>query len=358
MSRRRASNTFPPQRSAVRRAGAFIGLSLLGLAVFATGAWGVLALAVSGPSNPALRYGLAAAFGIAALAALVALALRRWPALAAYGALFVGALAWYFSLAPSNQRDWVPENAKLARATVDGDIVTVHNIRNFSYRTETDFTPAYYDKRFDLRQLEGVDLVSVYWMGPHVAHVFLSFAFAGGEHLAVSIEARKEKGEGYSTVNGFFRQYELYYVVADERDVIGLRSNVRADPPEQVYLYRLQGRPEAARRVFMAYIDQINALAQRPEFYNSLTTNCTTNIWVASRVNAEHVPFSWKILASGHVPEYLYEHGRLAGAGLPFAALQLRAFANGRAQATGIGPDFSQRIRDPAAPSTLPARAP
>jgi len=358
MTPRRSSEPFAPQRSAARRAGAFIGLSLLGLALLSTGAWGVLALAVSGPANAALRFGLAAGFGIAALAALVALALRRWRALAAYAALFVAALAWYFSLAPSNERDWVTENAVLARATVAGDIVTVHNIRNFSYRTETDFTPAYHDKRFDLRQLEGVDLVSVYWMGPHVAHVFLSFAFAGGEHLAVSIEARKEKGEGYSTVNGFFRQYELYYVVADERDVIGLRSNVRADPPEQVYIYRLQGRTEAARRVFMAYIDQINALAERPQFYNSLTTNCTTNIWVASRVNAEHVPFSWKILASGHVPEYLYEQGRLAGGELPFAELQRRAFVNGRAQAAGIVPDFSRRIRDLAAPSTLPPRLP
>ena len=99
-------------------------------------------------------------------------------------------------------------------------MVTVHNIRNFSYRRETDYTPAWYDKTYDLRQLEGVDLVATYWMGPAVAHIFLSFAFAGGDHLAVSIETRKERGEGYSTVRGFFRQYELYYVVADVRDVL------------------------------------------------------------------------------------------------------------------------------------------
>jgi hypothetical protein len=331
-----------------------VGLVVLGLLIAAVGAWGVLALAVSGPPVQALRLGLAAGFGAAALATLVALAIRRWRwrGLAAYGLLFAATLVWYFGIAPSNDREWLAENAVLAHATVEGDIVTVHNIRNFSYRTETDFTPAYYDKRFDLRQLEGVDLVASYWMGPHIAHVFLSFAFAGGEHLAISIEARKEKGEGYSTVNGFFRQYELQYVVADERDLIGLRTNIRADPPEQVYLYRVLGEKGAGRRLFMDYIEKINALHKQPAFYNSLTTNCTTNIWLNSRVNPDHLPFSWKILASGHVPQYLHENGRLAGGDLPFAELQQRALLNPRAQAAGIAADFSMRIREIEAPAS------
>jgi hypothetical protein len=335
-----------------RRAARLAGLWLLGAGLLAVGAWGVLALAVSGPQNPALRMGLAAGFGVASLAALASLVVGRWRwrGLALYALVFAAALAWYFSLTPSNDRDWVPENAVLPTATVDGDLVTLHNIRNFSYRSETDFTPAYYDKRFDLRQLEGVDLVAVYWMGPHIAHVFLSFAFAGGDHLAISIEARKEKGEGYSTVNGFFRQYELHYVVADERDVIGLRTNHRANPPEYVHVYRLDGRLAEGRRLFMEYVQQINAVAARPVFYNSLTTNCTTTLWLHNRVNPEHVPFSWKILASGHVPEYLHEHGRLAG-GLPFAELQQRALVNARAQAAGDATDFSLRIRDAAAQS-------
>jgi hypothetical protein len=326
---------------------------LLGLLIAGAGGWGVLALAVSGPQAETLRLGLAAGFGAASLAALVALALRRWRwrALAAYLGLFAAMLVWFFSIEPSNERDWLTENAVLPHATIDGDIVTVHNIRNFSYRTETDFTPAYYDKRFDLAKFEGVDLVATYWMGPHIAHIFLSFAFAGGDHLAISIEARKEQGEGYSTVKGFFRQYELYYVVADERDVIGLRTNHRQDPPEQVYVYRLQGDLDAGRRLFVAYMEQINALAKRPAFYNTLTTNCTTNIWLHSRVNPEHVPLSWKILASGHVPEFLYEQGRLAGGGLPFAEIQRRALVNARAQAAGEAADFSRRIRDVAAPA-------
>ena len=240
----------------------------------------------------------------------------------------------------------------LPHATIDGDFVTVHNIRNFAYRTETDFTPAYYDRRFDLRKLEAVDLVASYWMGPHIAHVFLSFGFADGEHLAVSIEARKEKGEGYSTVNGFFRQYELQYVVADERDLIGLRTNYRADPPEQVYLYSVLGERESARRLFLDYIEKINGLAKQPAFYNSLTTNCTTNIWLNSRVNPDHLPFSWKILASGHVPEYLYENGRLADGKRPFPELQQSALLNPRAKAAGTAGDFSRRIREVEAPAS------
>jgi Domain of unknown function (DUF4105) len=254
-------------------------------------------------------------------------------------------LAWWQGVEPSNDRDWQTEVAVLPYATVSGDLVTVHNIRNFDYRTETDFTPAYYDKAFDLRKLQGVDLVAVYWMGPAIAHTILSFAFEGGDHLAFSIETRKEKGEGYSTIKGFFRQYEIYYVVADERDVVRLRTNYRKDPPEHAYLYRVHGPVENGRRLFLQYIEKINSLKDRPEWYNTLTTNCTTNIWAHTRINPGHLPFSWKILASGYVPEYLYEAGRLNNT-LPFAELQRLSEINARAQAADKAADFSVRIRE------------
>ncbi|MDZ7589326.1 MAG: DUF4105 domain-containing protein [Rubrivivax sp.] len=329
------------------RAASVLGLLLLGVFVALAGGWGALALAISGPPQEVLRLGLTTAFGAATLAALVGLALQRWRwrALGLYLVLFVAVLAWYFGLEPRNDRDWVVDNAVLPQATVEGDQVTVSGIRNFDYRSETDFTPAYYDKRYDLNRLEGVDLVATYWMGPAVAHIFLSFAFEGGEHLAVSIETRREKGEGYSTVKGFFRQYELYYVVADERDVIRLRTNFRKDPPEQVHVYRVAGTREAARRVFLDYMASVSALKAKPEFYNSLTTNCTTTIWTHSLINPGHVPFSWKILASGYVPQYLYEQGRLQDGGLPFAELQQRALVNARAQQADAAADFSTRIR-------------
>jgi len=194
-------------------------------------------------------------------------------------------------------------------------------------------------------------------MGPAIAHTFVSFDFGGDDHLAISIETRKEKGEAYSTIKGFFRQYELYYVVADERDVIRLRTNYRRDPPEDAYVYRVQGSLENARRVFLDYMAKINALKVHPEFYNTLTTNCTTNIWFHTRVNPGHIPFSWKILASGYVPEYLYQTGRL-DTRLPFAELQQRAHINARAHAADGAPDFSRLIREmpettvPATPQT------
>ncbi|MFZ3206413.1 MAG: DUF4105 domain-containing protein [Pseudomonas sp.] len=335
-------------RKVLTRYAIAVALLLLGLLIATAGGWGVLAITFTGPADTTLRTSLAGAIAIATLAALVGLGFRRWRgrALAAYLVLFAGLLVWWSRIEPSNQRDWQTDVAVLPYATIDGDRVTVHNIRNFDYRSETDYSPAYYDKQFDLSKLEGVDLVASYWMGPAIAHTFLSFAFEGGDHLAISIETRKEKGEGYSTIKGFFRQYELFYVVADERDVIRLRTNFRQDPPEQVYLYRLQGPLENGRRLFLEYLHGMNALRDKPEFYNTLTTNCTTQIWMSARVNTEHIPFSWKILASGYVPQYLYEHGRLGEHELSFSEVQRRALINTRAKGVDSPLNFSARIRD------------
>jgi hypothetical protein len=333
--------------SGLRQAIRLASLGLGALLLLGTAVWGVLALYYFDHAAASVRTGLATAFAIASSAALVAFASprRRWRALTAHAVLFALVLWRWQAIEPSNTRDWQPESAVLAQASVDGERVTVRNIRNFDYRSETDFTPAYYDKTFDLRQLDAVDLVAVYWMGPAIAHVFLSFGF-GSDRLAISIEARKERGEGYATLPGFFRQYELIYVVADERDVIRLRTNYRSNPPETVHVYPLVGKREDLRRLFLDYMREVNALAARPEFYHSLTTNCTSNIWLHARVNPDHVPYSWKILASGYVPEYLYEAGRL-DTRVPFAELQRRSTVNARAHAADTAVDFSQRIRMP-----------
>ncbi|MBV2131747.1 DUF4105 domain-containing protein [Pseudomonas sp. MAP12] len=327
---------------------AVVGLALLGLLVSMAAGWGALAIVLRGPHDETLRNALATVFIFASLATLIALASRRWRwrAFGSYLAVLVVLGVWWSGIEPSNDRVWQADVAALPHATIEGDIITVHNIRNFAYRSETDYTPAWYDKRYDLRKLQGVDLGAVYWMGPAIAHVFLSFDFGGGDHLAVSIETRKEEGEGYSTLKGFFREYELYYVVADERDLIRLRTNYRRDPPEDVYLYRMQGDIENGRRLFLEYMKRINSLRERPEFYNTLTSNCTTSIWMNTRVNPGHLPLDWKILASGYVPEYLYEQGRLDSQGLPFAELQRRVHVNARAQAADAAADFSKRIRE------------
>jgi hypothetical protein len=323
----------------LRRAAALLVLS--GMTV-----WGGMAIYYGDARPGTMLTVLAAAFALAGLAAIVSQFVRRRRRNAALGfaALFAAVLVWWLNIPPSNQRDWQTDVARPAHAEIKGDLVTVRDIRNFDYRSETDYTPAYYDKTFDVRKLRSVDMVAVYWMGPAIAHTFLSFGFEDGDHLAVSIETRKEKNEDYSTVKGFFKQYELYYVVADERDVIRLRTNYRKNPPEDVYVYRVHGPVENGRRVFLKYMQRISKLREKPEFYNTLADNCTTGIWMNSRVNPGHPRLSWKILASGYVPEYLYEAGRLAP-GLPFAELQRQSHVNARAQVADQAMDFSRRIR-------------
>ena len=323
----------------------FIVALLLALIFVASAAWGTLAVHYSDLGNTALGSALAAFFVLFSLVVLVGIFVRRWPwrSLAAYGLVFAGLIAWWSGIAPSNDRNWKPEVAKLPLASIDGDRITIRNIRNFAWRKESDFTPAYYDKTFALSKLSSVDLIAVYWGSPAIAHMMVSFNFGVDDHLDVSIERRDEIGESYSTIKGLFKQYELFYVVADERDVIRLRTNVRV-PREDVYVYRLKGPIEDGRRLFLEYLKEINSLASQPEFYNTLATNCTGNIWLHSKVNPGSVPYSWKILLSGYVPEYLYEQGKL-DTSLPFPELQRRSLVNAAAQAADQAADFSSRIR-------------
>lgn len=324
-----------------------VGFTTLALLVAAIGIWGACLLEYAGPRSDLLRTALVVGFALAAAATLIALFVPRWRwrAIGAYVVLCAGLAVLWSSLEPTNDRNWQTDLAVLAKATIDGDKVTIRNIRNFDYRSETDYTPAYYDKTFDLGELRSLDIVTSYWTGPAIAHVFVSFGFAEDDYLAISIEVRKPKGEGYSTLKGFFRQYELIYIVADEWDLIRLRTNYRRDPPEDVYIFRTNSSIEAKRRLFLEYIRRINALRTQPEFYNTLTTNCTTGIWMNSHVNPGSVPLSWKILATGYVPEYLYEQGRLEAEGLSFPDLRALAHVNARAQTADKVVDFSRRIR-------------
>ncbi len=323
-----------------------LGRFVVAFVILAATAWGALALFYTGPSPQALRSLLAGLFGLVGLVAAVVFLFsrRRWRAAGAFAAVFLLWVVWWSTVRPSNDRDWQTEVAVLPYATIAGDLVTMHNIRNFDYRSETDFTPAYYDKTFDLRQLDSVDMIAVYWMGPEIAHIILSYGFAGRDYLAVSIETRKERSEEYSTLKGFFRQYELFYVVADERDVIRVRTNYRKDPPEEVYLFRLHGPTENARRLFLDYVREINSLKEHAEFYNTLTTNCTTSIFMHTRVNPGHMALNWKLVLSGYTPAYVYEQGRL-DTSLPLEELKKRSRINDAALAADHAPDFSQRIR-------------
>ena len=320
-----------------------LALCLLGL-----GAWAALALLDAGSDAGTLRRVLAAAMASLTIACAVAVLLGRGipRALVALAVPALAVAGWFATLEARNDRAWTADVARAPWAEIDGDLVTIHEVRHFAWRTETDFTEHWETRTVDLAKLEGVDLIGSYWMGDAIAHVMVSFAFQDAPALAISIETRKEVGEPYSTVLGFFRRYELVYVVADERDLIGVRTNVRADPPEDVYLYRVAAPKEAARRLFLEYVRDMNELREHPQFYNTATTNCTTMVLINNRVNGATSLLNWKILLSGYLPQLAYERGRLDQS-LPFPELRRRSRVNDAARAAGLdAPDFSARIRE------------
>ncbi len=316
-----------------------IGTVLLWLCLLAMAGWSILAIYYSNLS-PGTRPVAAALFGVTSLGILLFVRPRR-RGTAIFLALFALLVAWWFTIPPSNDRDWQPDLAVLSWAEITGDKVTIHNIRNCDYRTETDFTVRHYDKTFDLAKLKRVDFFLIYWGSPSIAHTMVSFDFEGQGNVCFSIETRKEKGEDYSTVKGFFRQYEIIYVVADERDVVRLRTNYRK---EDVYLYRLNASPEIARKVFLHYLGEVNRLKERPEWYNALTSNCTTSIRQHTKLYNPNARLDWRMIVNGYIDEMLYER-KLLDTSLPFAELKKRSYINPRAQAADTDPVFSQRIR-------------
>lgn len=280
------------------------------------------------------------AFAIAIVAVLILL--RGAGRLVAVFGAFALVLAWWFTLKPSNDRQWQPDVAQTPRAEINGDEVTLHNVRNCDYRTETDFTPRWETRTVRLSQITGIDMAINYWGSPWMAHPIVSFQFADAPPLCFSIETRKEIGESYSAIGGIYRQFELIYIVSDERDVIRVRTNFRKG--EDVYLYRLTITPEQARGRFLEYVNTLNNLHAKPRWYNAITTNCTTTIR-AQHPAGKRLPWDWRMLLNGKGDEMMFERGALAAGGLAFADLKNQALINPAAQAAGDAPDFSHRIR-------------
>ncbi len=247
---------------------------------------------------------------------------------------------------PSNARDWSPDQAVLAYAEINGDIAHVYNVRNCTYLDKDTYVVNYYDKTFDLSRLRGVDFFVVPFRGmPGLAHTMISFDFGEEEHLAVSVEIRRERGEQYDLLKSMLNQYELMYVVADERDVVKLRTNYRGD---DVYLYRARATPEQARMLFVDVMERVNKLASHPEYYNVFTNNCTTNL--VNHINrvapgkVPYRPYSPKILLTGHSDRLAYDLG-LLDTSLPFEEARRRAKISDRARFYATAADFSDRIR-------------
>lgn len=286
---------------------------------------------------------LRAALAVAVVAFSVwALWVRRRPSsIAAFWAMFIVVLAWFSLIPPSNDRAWREEVSVLPTATIDGDRVRLRGVRNFAYRSRDDFDARWEEREVSLSHLTSIDFFVSFWMPGPIGHTFLSFNFDDAPPVSVSIETRPEVGEGYSPVASLFKQYELIYVVGNERDLVGVRTNYRG---EDVFRYRILASPEAARRLFLVYLERINELAARPEFYHLLSDSCTVNI--VRYANAAGRDGGWDVrhFLNGLIDRYFYE-ARLIDTSLPFEELRRRANITAQSKAAIAAPDFSDRIR-------------
>ena len=326
----------------MRRILRIVGTGALAVFLFLSAVWANLAIAYQLPGSAAVRIGACLVLNLIALAALVAIVQRKhWRAVLVYAAAYALLLAWSGSISASNDNNWAADVVHGITGIVDGDRLSVSNVRNFSWRTETDYTEGWEQRTYDLSKLRSLDLFLVYWMGPSIAHTIMSFGFADGRYLDFSIELRRPQNDQYSAVAGFFKTHELVYIGADERDLLTLRK-VRN---EQIQLYRLRTPPERARALLAEYIKQANDLAAYPRFYNTLTTNCTTTIFNMVRAVTSSIPFDWRIILTGHLPGYLYDHGAV-DTSIPLEELRQRAEVTGRVEAGLSELEFSSRIRE------------
>jgi hypothetical protein len=252
-------------------------------------------------------------------------------------------LAGCAGLTPSQYRDWSPDQAVLPHAEIEADRAVVHNIRNCVYLPDKSYVVRHYDKAFDLRRIESVDFFVVPFRdSPGLAHTMLSFGFQNGERVAVSVEIRRTREAEYSVLKGLLRQFELMYVVGDEQDLVKLRSNIRKD---DVYLYRARATPEQTRELFVDVLQRVNQLAERPEFYDLFTNNCTTNIVRhVNHLSPHKVRYGWEVLLPGYSDRLAYDLG-LLDTDLPFEEAKRRARITEVAQNCGDGADFSATIR-------------
>jgi hypothetical protein len=320
------------------------GIGIVWLVIAALSAWAVLALYFD--LSPARLHILIPLLYVLAIVILGYFAKRPLRIVGLCVPGFLTVLICWLSLKPSNNRNWQPDDAETPWAEISGDQVTIHNFRDCTYKTESDYRCEWRRKTVSLAQIRGLDLFVTYWGSPWIAHPILSFQFGDDEHVAASIETRDEANEGYSAIRGFFRQYELLYIFSDERDLVRLRTNYRKG--EEVYLFHTTAGPEWSRQLFLQYLRKANELHENPQWYNAMTDNCTTNIFTqmaaTGQLPAGSSLHDWWILLNGRGPEILYRHGNLAGE-LPFPELMDRAHINPVARESGNSPDFSRKIR-------------
>jgi hypothetical protein len=317
-------------------------IGVLALACVVSALWASLALWFQLPAPDSLRYGSIAVLVIVALIALVGLFWRGHRRFAlGYVMALCAVLLWWSTVKPALDRDWAPEVAHGVTGTIDGNQLTLDNVRNFEWRTPKDFIEHWESRTYDLSKIATADLFLVYWSGPTIAHTIMGFGFTDGRYLDFSIEIRPERHEEYSALAGFFKQYELVFIGADERDLLALRKAFKED----VRIYRLRATPESARKLLISYVEEANDLAVHPRFYNTLTTNCTTTIFALLKSVVPHVPLDWRIVLNGYLPSFIYDVGAV-DTSIPLNELIERANVSNRIEPDLDEIEFSRRLRE------------
>jgi hypothetical protein len=303
-------------------------------------AWGTLALWYKAPRGARIVcIALWAAFAAASIGAFWC----GYPgtALAAFAAAYGLLLIWWHRLRPSNDRPWADDVAQTVGGKIDGSVVTLDKVRDFEWRSNTDFTPRWTTRSYDLARLHSLDMIVSYWARPSIAHMLISFGFSEDEYVAFSVEIRRDERQSFSEISGFFKEFELVVIAAEERDIVRLRTNVRR---EQTYLFRLNLEPEAMRALFLAYVAEANALVREPRFYHTITGNCTTVLYRMLRRIVRRLPFSYRVLLSGYMPEYFYGTGYLDRR-YPLEELRTLGYVSERGRLADTSPTYSTDIR-------------
>src|SRR5450631_1157480 len=328
----------PATASSLRTAAAVLATLLI---IFPA-IWGGFALWYQIPGGQSFRGLCVVLWGAFSFAMLIAL----WQGRITLGVIaitvaLVGLLLWWTRLTPTNDHDWADDVAQITTGAVDGARVTLHNVRNFDWRSETDYTQRWETRSYDLDRLRSVDMIMSYWSRPAIAHMLISFGFDGGSQVVFSVEIRRQKSQVFSEIGGFFKEFELSIIAADERDVIRLRTNIRG---EEDYLYRLRLPAAAMRSLFLGYVGEANKLVDAPRFYNTVTVNCTTLVYQMMKRIVGHLPRDYRLLLSGYLPEYVYGVG---GLDLRYTLEELRALGHitDRARRADRDPNFSAEIR-------------
>ncbi len=317
-------------------------LVLATITILVGAAWGALALAYQAPGG-VVGQRIAASLWLLFSLAIVVVLWRHGARIpvAVFAVAFALLLAWWHTLEPSNTRVWADEVARTVTGRIDGAAVVLENVRNFDWRGRDDYTPRWESRRYDLDALASVDMILSYWSGPWIAHALVSFGFEDGDHVVFSVEIRRENGELFSEIGGFFKQFELSLVAADERDIVRVRTNIRG---EDVYLYPLQLSAAARRALFVSFVEEGNRLAATPRFYHTLTVNCTTLVHRMMREIVGHLPLDHRILLSGYLPGYAYDAGGLDRS-VPLETHRARGRITDRARAADRSGEFSRDIR-------------